>query len=286
MISKSKRLFLLIAAATIFATANFSSVTRAEIPATAADVTETAPLPPDKIPKEITDAINAPDRPASDKALDAGRRPEQIMAFYDIKPGMKIADIFAAGGYMTELLSRTVGSTGKVYSQNGPFPPQFQKIGDAWQERLKEPALKNVVAVSKPYDAEDLLPVEPGTLDAVIIHLNYHDMVGFKLNRDNVNAAVFKALRPGGVYGIVDHSAKPGTGDSDTATLHRIDEKFLVKDVEKAGFRLVAASKALRHPEDDRTWKVFDKRGQTDRFMLKFVKTPRMAAADTLGSSR
>ncbi len=280
MKTRLPRPVLLIAASIMLAAAS-PFLARAEIPAVAADVTETAPLPPDKISKEITDAINSPERPASDKALDAGRKPEQIMAFYDIKPGMKVADIFAGGGYMTELFSRTVGPTGKVYSQNGPFPPQFQKIGDAWQERLKEPALKNVVAVSKPYDAEDLLPVEPGSLDAVIIHLNYHDLFVFKLNRENVNAAVFKALRPGGVYGIVDHSAKPGTGDSDTATLHRIDEKFLVKDVEKAGFRLVAASKALRHPEDDRSWKVFEKRGETDRFMLKFVKTPRMALADS-----
>src|SRR5882672_3586645 len=188
---KSMPPIVLIAAAIFVTTATWSSSTRAEIPATAADVTETAPLPPDKIPKGITDAINSPDRPPSDKALDAGRKPEQIMAFYDIRPGMKIADIFAGGGYMTELFSRAVGPTGKVFSQNGPFPPQFQKIGEAWQERLKEPALKNVVAVSKPYDAEDLLPVDPGTLDAVIIHLNYHDMFAFKINRENVNAAVF-----------------------------------------------------------------------------------------------
>ncbi len=285
MIPKSTRLIVLIAAAIVM-TPWLSVSTRAEIPAVATDVTESAPIPPDKIPKGINDAINAPDRPAADKALDAGRKPDQIMAFYEIKPGMKVADIFAGGGYMTELIARVVGPTGKVYSQNGPFPPQFQKIGDAWGERLKEPALKNVIAVSKAYDAHDLLPVEPGTLDAVIIHLNYHDMVGFKLNRENVNQAVFKALRPGGVYGIVDHSAKPGTGDSETTTLHRIDEQFLIKDVEKTGFKLMAASKALRHPEDDRTWNVFKKRGETDRFMLKFVKAPRMAATDSMRSPR
>src|SRR5271168_1928640 len=106
-----------------------------------AAMTESAPVPAAQIPKEITDAINAPDRPAADKALDAGRRPDQIMAFYGIKPGMKDADIFAGGGYMTELISRIVGSTGTVYSQNGPFPERFKEIGDAWNERLKEPAL-------------------------------------------------------------------------------------------------------------------------------------------------
>jgi predicted methyltransferase len=244
----------------------------------ATSTAESAPIPASQIPKEVTDAINAPDRPVEDKALDAGRRPDQIMAFYEIKPGMKIADIFAEGGYMTELYARIVGPTGKVYSQNGPFPEQFKKIEQTWNERLKEPALKNVVKVSKPFDAPDLLPVPPDSLDAVIIHLNYHDMVGFKLNRDNVNAAVFKALKPGGIYGIVDHSAKPGAGDTQTTTLHRIDEDFLVKDIEKAGFRLHGASSALRHPEDDRTWNVFKHRGETDRFMLKFVKAPAVAA--------
>ncbi len=250
----------------------------AQIEPVATSTAESAPIPAAQIPKEITDAINSPDRPAADKALDAGRRPDQIMAFYGIKPGMKIADIFAGGGYMTELYARIVGPTGKVYSQNGPFPEQFKKIEDAWNERLKEPALKSVVKVSKPFDAPDLLPVPPESLDAVIIHLNYHDMVGFKLNRENVNAAVYKALKPGGIYGIVDHSAQPGTNDTATTTLHRIDEKFLIKDVEKAGFRLSGASSALRHPEDDRTWVVFKHLGQTDRFMLKFTKAPAIAA--------
>jgi len=270
---------------TLIAFAGSSSPALAQIEPVATSTAESAPIPAAQIPKEITDAINSPDRPAADKALDAGRRPDQIMAFYGIKPGMKIADIFAGGGYMTELYARIVGPTGTVYSQNGPFPDKFKKIGDIWDERLKEPALKNVVKVSKPFDAPDLLPVPPDSLDAVIIHLNYHDMVGFKLNRENVNAAVFKALKPGGVYGIVDHSAKPGTGDADTATLHRIDEDFLIKDVEKAGFRLSGASSALRHPEDDRTWIVFKHRGQTDRFMLKFTKTPAVAAARIGGGS-
>lgn len=256
-----------------------ASPVRAQIQPVATSTAETAPIPADQIPKEVTDAINSPDRPAADKALDAGRRPDQIMAFYGIKPGMKIADIFAGGGYMTELYARIVGPTGTVYSQNGPFPAQFKATEDEWNARLKEPALKNVVKISKPFNAPDLLPVPPDSLDAVIIHLNYHDMVGFKMDRENVNAAVFKALKPGGFYGIVDHSAAAGTGDTETTTLHRIDEDFLIKDVEKAGFTLSGASSALRHPEDDRTWLVFKHRGQTDRFMLKFTKTPAVASA-------
>jgi len=256
-----------------------STPLRAQITPVDASVAETAPLPAAQIPADITAAINSPDRPAADKALDAGRRPDQILAFYGIKPGMKIADIFAGGGYMTELYARIVGPSGTVYSQNIPFPDKFKKVGDAWSARLNEPALKNVVKISKPFNAPDLLPVPPDSLDAVIIHLNYHDIVGFKMDRENLNAAVFKALKPGGIYGIVDHSGKPGTGDTQTTTLHRIDEDFLIKDVEKAGFKLSGASSALRHPEDDRTWYVFQHRGETDRFMLKFTKTPSVAAA-------
>jgi predicted methyltransferase len=251
---------------------SFAAPSFALSPPLAATIAQTAPIPAAAIPKEITAAINAPDRPAADKKLDAGRKPDQIMAFYGIKPGMKVADVFAGGGYMTELESRIVGPTGTVYSQNMPFPERFKKTGEAWEARLKSPALKNVVAIRKPFDAPDLLPVPPGALDAVIIHLNYHDLVGFKLHPENVNAAVFKALKPGGIYGIVDHSAKAGTAEADASTLHRIDENFEIAQIEKAGFKLAGASSALRHPEDDRTWKVFEHRGETDRFMLKFVK--------------
>src|SRR5579862_2324042 len=277
----------LLISLTVVALVGFALITepvKAQMQPVATSTSEAPPIPETQIPADVTAAINSPERPAADKALDAGRKPDQILAFYGIKPGMKVADIFAGGGYMTELYARIVGPTGKVYSQNGPFPEQFKKIEDQWNERLKEPALNNVVKVSKPFDAPDLLPVPPDSLDAVIIHLNYHDLVGFKLNRENVNAAVFKALKPGGIYGIVDHSAKPGTGETETTTLHRIDEDFLIKDVEKAGFTLTGASAALRHPEDDRSWNVFKHRGETDRFMLKFVKAPAMAEGGASGS--
>ncbi|HLI79268.1 MAG TPA: hypothetical protein VKV03_04760 [Candidatus Binataceae bacterium] len=239
--------------------------------ASAAEIAEAPPIPADQIPAQIKNVVASTDRPADDKKLDAGRRPEQMLAFFGIAPGMQVADIFAGGGYTTELLSRVVGPTGKVYSQNGPFPERFKKIGETWHARLKNPALSNVVAVEKPFGAPDMLPVPPNSLDAVVMNMNYHDMVLFKIDRDKVNAVVFKALKPGGFYDIVDHSAKDGSGIKDVS-LHRIDEKFLVDEIEKAGFKLAAASSALRHPDDDRTWNVFKKRGETDRFMLKFVK--------------
>ncbi len=242
----------------------------AQSPAAAPSIVETPPIPQSQIPNYIKNAVNSPDRPAADRSLDAGRKPEQILAFLGVKPGMKVADLWAAGGWSTELLSLVVGPNGKVYSQNGPIPPRFKKIGEQWHERLK--GLKNVVEVDKPFDAPDLLPVPPNSLDLVLINENYHDMVGLKIDTARVNREVFTALKPGGVYGIVDHSAQAGSGARDTTTLHRIDENLVKEQIEKAGFKLAAESSALRHPEDNRTWLVFKKRGQTDRFLLKFVK--------------
>ena len=258
--------------AALVSIAAFAPSARAQLPPVAAVVAETAPVPAAQIPAPITKAVGATDRPAADRALDAGREPAQWLAFFGIQPGMQVADLFAGGGYTTALLARIVGPSGKVYSVNPPIPEKYKRIGELWQARLKNPELSNVVAVQKPFDAPDFAIAPPGTLDAVIIHENYHDLVGFKDDMAKINGAVFAALKPGGVYGIVDHSAPKGSGDKDTTTLHRIDEDFVINQVGKAGFKLAARSSALRHPDDDRTWLVFKKRGETDRFVLKFVK--------------
>jgi predicted methyltransferase len=225
------------------------------------------------IPEDITAAVNSPDRPAADKKLDESRHPAEILEFFGIKPGMKVADIWAGGGYTTELLARTVGPTGKVYSQNGPFPPAFKKGQEAWKARLSEPGMANVVEVQRPFDhPDDILPVPPESLDAVIVNMNYHDMVGRGYDTARINAALFKALKPGGVYGVIDNSAAPGSGARDANTLHRIDEALETNQIKQAGFKLAATSDVLRNPKDDRTWFVMKHRGQQDRFVLKFVK--------------
>ena len=265
-------LALIFPAAIAIAASGVIAVGASGAAAADADTGSQGEVPP-KISRVITEAVNSPDRPADDKQLDAGRRPEQILAFFGIGPGMKVADLWAAGGYTTELLARTVGPSGKVYSQNGPFPPAFKKGEEAWKARLKEPGLSNVVELQKPFDhPDDILPVPPGSLDAVIIDMNYHDMVGRGYDRARINAAVFKALKPGGVYGVIDNSAAPGSGARDANTLHRIDETFEIKEIKQTGFKLVAVSAALRNPKDDRTWFVMKHRGQQDRFVLKFIK--------------
>jgi len=249
---------------------------RAQQASSSAAVQEAPAIPPDQIPQNIRTAVDAPSRPAQDRALDAGRRPDQMLAFFGIKSGMKVGELFAGGGYTTQLLSAAVGPDGTVYAQNPVFPPERKQIGDAFQARLKNPQLKNVAAIGKSYDADDLLGAPDGSLDAVVTNMNYHDLVLFKAYREKINGAVFKALKPGGEYCIVDHSARAGSGANDVK-LHRIDEDFVIREVEKAGFKLAAASSALRHPEDDRTWVTNPKgagarRGTSDRFMLKFVK--------------
>jgi predicted methyltransferase len=244
---------------------------------TAAAIGESAPFKPEEIPGPIRDAVEAADRPDADKALDAGRQPAQMLAFFGISPNMKVADLYAGGGYTTELLARVVGPGGKVYSQEPIFPPELKQIEDAWTKRVASPALVHVVVpVHKAFADPDFALAPDGSLDAAVMNMNYHDLVLQKLDRDKLNAIVLHALRRGGVYGIVDHAAKPGSGDQ-SLQLHRIDEDFLIAEVEKAGFKLAAASAALRNPSDDHSWSTSpraagEKRGTSDRFMLRFVK--------------
>jgi predicted methyltransferase len=175
---------------------------------------EQARLPLEGIPAPIRDAVAAADRPDADKALDAGREPAQLLAFFGAAPGMNVADLFAGGGYTTELLARVVGAKGKVYSQLPMLPPEMAQVEETWTARLKKPALANTVAVHQSFDA-DFLPAPQGSLDLVVINLNYHDLALRGLDRDAINAAVFRALRPGGVYGIVDPAPpyRRGAGD-------------------------------------------------------------------------
>jgi len=226
------------------------------------------------VPAPVRAAVDATDRSADDRALDAGRKPDQMLAFFGIEPGMKVAELGAGGGYTSELLSRVVGASGKVYAQNSPFI--LEKFANVpWTARLSKPVLANVVRADREFD--DPLPPEATELDAVLIVLFYHDTVWLGADRDKMNQAVFKALKHGGVYGIVDHSALPGSGLSGVKTVHRIDEKTVLEEVERNGFQLAEEASFLRNPSDTRDWndspkEAGDRRGTSDRFVLKFKK--------------
>jgi len=229
------------------------------------------------VPAYVRAAIDAADRSAPDRALDAGRKPDLTLAFFGIRPGMKVAEIGAGGGYTSELLARVVGTTGKVYAQNSPMILQRFANGP-WTERLAKPALVslgNVVRADREFD--DPFPPEAKDLDAVLDVLFYHDTVWIGVDREKMNRAVFAALKPGGVYGIVDHSGLPGSGLTGVQTVHRIEEKIVRDEIERVGFRLVAEASFLRNPDDTRDWNdspkaAGERRGTSDRFVLRFEK--------------
>jgi predicted methyltransferase len=255
-----------------------------EAPKTPADATaKTTAAKPGaiEIPANIRAAVDAPDRDAEDKKLDAGRHPAEMLAFFGIKPGMKVAEIGAAGGYTSELLARAVGESGVVYGVNSQWVlDRFAK--EPWSARLKKPVNKNIVSVVR--EVDDPLPPEAKDLDAVFVVLLYHDFFwlegkgpGGTVDRAKMNAAIFKALKPGGVYAVVDHSGKAGTGSTEVKTIHRIEEKVVRDEIEKAGFKLAGEADFLRNPSDPRDWNTApfaaaEKRGTSDRFVLKFVK--------------
>jgi len=221
----------------------------------------------------IAQIVAAPDRSADDRALDKGRHPEEMLAFFGVAPGMNVAELGSGSGYTTELLARAVGERGKVYGVNNKLFLGF--TGDAWSQRLAKPAMKNVVRVDRELD--DPLPPEAKDLDVVVIVLLYHDTYWMKTDREKMNHAVFAALKPGGVYGVVDQSARAGAGATEVQTNHRIEQQVVVDDVTKAGFKLAGEADFLRNPSDTRDWNpspraAGERRGTSDRFVLKFVK--------------
>lgn len=243
--------------------------------APASSPTTEPPVPSDS-PIDIAGIIADPARPQAERDLDAGRKPADMLAFLELKPGMKAADIGAGMGYTTFLLARAVGPEGRVYAQNPRFVREkFTEPG--FSERMKTPAFANVVRVDQEFDQP--LPADVHDLDLVINFLFYHDTYWMKIDNAAMNRAIFSALKPGGAYVIVDHSAVAGAGSTGSQTLHRVEESLVKREVEAAGFRLAASADFLRNPADPRDWNAAPraateagKRGQADRFILKFVK--------------
>lgn len=218
--------------------------------------------------------VAAADRSAEDRALDQGRHPAELLAFMGLKPGMKVAELGAGGGYTTELLARVVGDSGVIYGENPKW--LLEKFAEApWAARLAKPELKKAVRLDR--ELAEPFPPELTDLDVVVINLFYHDTVWLEVDRAKMNRAVFAALKPGGVYVVADHSGREGTGATETSTLHRIEEKVVRDEVIAAGFVLAEEGGFLRNPGDTRDWNASpraaaDKRGTSDRFVLKFKK--------------
>ena len=222
-----------------------------------------------EVPAAVRAAVDNEARPAADRARDENRNPASVLAFAGIKAGQKVAELLPSPGYYTRLICHIVGPSGKVYAVE-------LKDKDPKRETkaLDTAGCQNVVSST---EVATKLQLAPGNLDVVWTTENYHDLKddyweGGIPDTKAFNAAVFKALKPGGVYIVEDHAAEVGSGDRDVNTLHRIDPALVKQEVTSAGFVLLGESDAVHHPEDPHTAKVFTLKGKSDRFLLKFQK--------------
>jgi predicted methyltransferase len=210
---------------------------------------------------DYRDALRRIDRIAGEQELDEARKPQEVLAFYGVKRGDKVADLWAARGYYTAILSEVVGPEGVVYTVN---PNSRDEINQRW----KAPKFANVKVADGPFD-KIALP-QDGSLDLVLIHLNYHDVD--PAIRGAMNKRILASLKRGGTYAVVDHSAKDGSGNEANKTLHRIDKQQVIKEVTAAGFSLAKEGNMLRKPEDPRDFNVNKERNKDDRFVLAFQR--------------
>jgi predicted methyltransferase len=225
------------------------------------------------IPAYIAAAVSDPARPAADMVRDADRLPGEILAFAGVRAGSKIADLIPGGGYFTRIFSKAVGPRGHVYAYVPDELTKLAKREPAVNAIARDPNYKNVTVIL------NTLPnfSAPEKLDLVFTAQNYHDMHDKFMGPADlsaVNKAIFRSLKPGGVFLVIDHSAQPGSGLRDTETLHRIDSAVVKSEVTAAGFIFEGESRALRDPGDKRAVSVFDPsiRGKTDQFVYKFRK--------------
>jgi predicted methyltransferase len=223
-------------------------------------------------PANLTAALGDTKRPPADSSRDMARKPAELLALGEVKPGQKVADFMMGGGYFTRILSAAVGPKGQVYAYQSS---EFIKFRAAYgtEQSAVVADYKNVTPLTAPLSAVGL----PDGLDLVLTVQNYHDLhlKAFpKETADEVNKQVFKALKPGGVYLVVDHAALAGAPTETSDLLHRIDIAVVKKEVEAAGFKLVAEDKMLMNADDPHTANVFrpEIRGKTDQFVLKFRK--------------
>ena len=228
-----------------------------------------------KSPDAISAAIADASRPDADKQRDANRKPAETLAFAGVKPGDRVAELLPGGGYFTRLFSKIVGAGGHVYAlvpaPSPSAPPDAPDFAARVKALAADPNYSNVSVVVQPF--AQLKAPEP--VDLIWTSQNYHDFHNFPgLDLAVFNQSVFEALKPGGTYLILDHAAEPGSGVRDTATLHRIDQETVTKEVLAAGFVFVGSSDLLHQADDPHAVKVFDPsvRGKTDQFILKFRK--------------
>ena len=257
---------------------------------------------------QIKAIVASPDRSAPDRTNDVRRRPVDMLDFIGVRPGMIALDVSAGGGYTTELIARAVGSTGRVYGQSAlpnpdraaPAAPEGASAPPtaatapvataastpstppastprrtsamALAERAKNPNVSNIIAVVRPFEDPAPPTLAKASFDLVTLMFNYHDMGHMGVDRAAMNKAIYAALKPGGTYVIADHAGRQGTGISESGTLHRVEEDFVIREVSDAGFKFVEEGVFLRNPNDPRDRNTPDPPQPKDEFVVKFVK--------------
>lgn len=221
------------------------------------------------IPPQIQAIVDSPDRTQADRDMDKRRHPAEMLAFIGVKPGMVVLDVFTGRGYTAELLARSVGPNGSVVAQNDPIV--FENfLKSEWDPRFGQDVMKKVQRVVTALDAP--IPPNSGPYDLITFIFGYHDSVWMGRDRAAMNRALFNALKPGGHLVVADHAGNPGTGATQTQTLHRIEQSVERAELEAAGFRLVDEGQFLRNPSDPRDAPFFKATVPVDQFVLKFEK--------------
>jgi predicted methyltransferase len=246
----------------------------AEASAPAAPAAAPAPAPapvvpyvmPAAAPAYVRAAIESADRSPESRARDANRKPAELLMLSGVKPGDRVVEFASFGQYFTQMLSDIVGPQGRIYMLDLPYTAGRSGVASgAFVD--KHP---NTQYTLVNYNGVEL----PQNVDIVFNVLYYHDLLINNIDTSALNAKIFKALKPGGVFFVVDHNARPGSGTEDTKKLHRIDPAIIRQEVVKAGFKLEEESRLLAYPTDDHTQMVFAPglRGMTDQTVFKFRK--------------
>jgi predicted methyltransferase len=225
----------------------------------------------------IEAAVSDQRRNDADRERDETSKPVEVLEFFGVKPGMRVLDLLSGGGYYSEILAYAVGPGGSVVAHTNDIYEKYHAQQIA--ARYRDNRLPNVDRLIS--NAPDL-KLGSEVFDMILMVLVYHDVYYVsesnpnhpEIDRDRFFAQIHRALKPGGVLAIVDHSARAGTGKRAAQDLHRIDESFARKDIQSAAFVFESESDVLRNPVDDKTMLVFEERirRKTDRFVYRFIK--------------